>query len=222
MLKNGQTTNINDLESMMVSDDVPADILYYFSLEVITMTVKIRIVFMVMLLIGAFYFTFFHEDGGTEKEAAENDTSIETADAAAAHNVDVILERVYLDGEVSEEVKSETIWSMEDFWAAYAAWELVDMSEDEVVFRQSVDDISPLMKSNGYFGISEDGVLSIFNGRPGQSEIIQSFFQIDVEKLESRKHDELVKGIPVKSKQSYVDVIQSFQPYSKENEPSSQ
>ncbi|WP_409254363.1 BofC C-terminal domain-containing protein [Bacillus sp. SCS-153A] len=179
------------------------------------MTVKIRIVFMVLLLIGAFYFTFFHNDGNTVKEAAENPAALEEAAAVSqVHMVDVILERVYLDGEVSEEIRSETIWSMEDFWAAYAAWELVDMSEDQVVFRQSVDDISPLMKSNGYFGISEDGVLSIFNGKPGQSEIIQSFFQIDINRLESKQHDELVKGIPVKSKQGYQQVIQSFQPFS--------
>lgn len=183
--------------------------------EVITMTVKIRLVFMALLLIGAFYFTFFHDDGKIEKEAAENPAAVEKANADhEAHMVDVILERIYLDGEVSEEIKSETIWSMEDFWAAYASWELVDMTEDQVVFRQSVDDISPLMKSNGYFGISEDGVLSIFNGKPGQSEIIQSFFQIDINRLESKQHDELVKGIPVKSKQGYQQVIQSFQPYS--------
>ncbi|MGM0844103.1 MAG: BofC C-terminal domain-containing protein [Bacillota bacterium] len=180
------------------------------------MTVKIRIVFMVMLLIGAFYFTFFHDNGKNEKQAAENPA----AAVVAAHTVDVILERVYLDGEVSEEVKSETIWSMEDFWAGYSAWELIDMTEDQVVFRQSVDDISPLLKSNGYFGISDDGVLSIFNGKPGQSEIIQSFFQIDIHKLESGKRDELVKGIPVKSKQSYEHVIQSFQPYSLKEEAS--
>jgi forespore regulator of the sigma-K checkpoint len=186
------------------------------------MTVKIRVVFMVLLLIGAFYFTFFHDDGKMDKEAADNPAA-EQADAAhdsAVHTVDVILERVYLDGEVSEEIKSETIWSMEDFWAGYAAWELVDMSEDQVVFRQSIDDISPLMKTNGYFGISDDGVLSIFNGKPGQSEIIQSFFQIDIKRLESKQHDELVKGIPVKSKQSYEQVIQSFQPYSLNDEAS--
>ncbi|RIW37673.1 regulator [Bacillus salacetis] len=187
------------------------------------MTVKIRLVFMVLLLMGAFYFTFFHDDGKMGKEAAENPAASQQTDAdpdPAVHTVDVILERVYLDGEVSEEIKSETIWSMEDFWAAYAAWELVDMSEEQVVFRQAVDDISPLMKSNGYFGISDEGVLSIFNGKPGQSEIIQSFFQIDIKRLESKQHDELVKGIPVKSKQSYEQVIQSFQPYSMNDDAS--
>ncbi|MDT9025365.1 MULTISPECIES: intercompartmental signaling factor BofC [Rossellomorea] len=176
------------------------------------MTIKVRIVFMVMLLIGAFYFTFFYTE---EKQAADGGELNETpAEVASAHTITVILERVYMDGEVSEEIVQETIWSMEDFWAAYEDWQLVDMTEEQVVFQKQMDDISPLLKTNGYFGISDNGVLSIFNGKPGQAEIIQSFFQIDVEKLESKRHDDLVKGIPIKSKQEYEEVLEQFKAYS--------
>jgi forespore regulator of the sigma-K checkpoint len=181
------------------------------------MTMKIRIVFMVTLLFGAFYFTFFYTE---EKQAADRENVQQSekgdfpADMVSAHTVTVKLERVYLDGEISEEIVQETIWSMEDFWAAYADWQLIDMTEDEVVFQKQVDDISPLLKTNGYFGISENGVLSIFNGKPGQAEIIQSFFQIDVEKLESNSHETLMKGIPVKSKQKFEEVLESFKQYS--------
>ncbi|WP_226673236.1 intercompartmental signaling factor BofC [Rossellomorea aquimaris] len=179
------------------------------------MTMKVRIVFMVLLLVGAFYFTFFY----TEEKQAADGSSLETlndtpAEVASAHTVTVILERVYLDGEVSEEIVQETIWSMEDFWAAYDDWQLMDMTEEQIVFQKKVDDISPLLKTNGYFGISDKGVLSIFNGKPGQAEIIQSFFQIDVEKLESKRHDDLVKGIPIKSKQEYEEVLEQFKAYS--------
>lgn len=178
------------------------------------MTMKVRIVFMVLLLIGAFYFTFFY----TEEKQAADGSSLEMlnetpAEVASAHTVTVILERVYLDGEVSEEIVQETIWSMEDFWAAYDDWQLVDMTEEQIVFQKKMDDISPLLKTNGYFGISDKGVLSIFNGRPGQAEIIQSFFQIDVGKLESKRHDDLVKGIPIKSKQEYEEVLEQYKPY---------
>ena len=179
------------------------------------MTMKVRIVFMVMLLIGAFYFTFFYTE---EKQAAEGGSLLELnetpAEVASAHTVTVILERVYLDGEVSEEIVQETIWSMEDFWAAYEDWQLMDMTEEQIVFQKQMDDISPLLKANGYFGISDNGVLSIFNGKPGQAEIIQSFFQIDVEKLESKRHDDLVKGIPIKSKQEYEEVLEQYKAYS--------
>ncbi|NMH69847.1 regulator [Bacillus sp. RO3] len=179
------------------------------------MTIKVRIVFMVMLLIGAFYFTFFYSE---EKQAADGGSLEELngtpAEVTSAHTVTVILERVYLDGEVSEEIVQETIWSMEDFWASYEDWQLMDMTDDEIVFQKRMDDISPLLKSNGYFGISDNGVLSIFNGKPGQAEIIQSFFQIDIEKLESKRHDDLVNGIPIKSKQEYEEVLEQFKPYS--------
>ncbi|MFB6468010.1 BofC C-terminal domain-containing protein [Cytobacillus sp. Hz8] len=128
----------------------------------------------------------------------------------------VILERSYVDGDKSQEVVHETIWSMENFWAKYDQWELVYMGKDQLVFRQNIDDISPLLKSNGYFGITDEGILTIFNGKPRNYQIIHSFFQIDIGKLESKKHEQLKKGIPIKTKNDYEEVLESFKMYSKE------
>jgi forespore regulator of the sigma-K checkpoint len=129
--------------------------------------------------------------------------------------VEVILQRSYLDGEISEEKIIEKIWSMEHFWIKYEQWELVDTYDKGLVFKRQMDDISPLLKANGYFGITDDGTLTIFNGRPHQTNIIQSFFQLNIEKLESRKHLELKKGIPIKTKDRYVNVLETFKPYYK-------
>jgi forespore regulator of the sigma-K checkpoint len=104
---------------------------------------------------------------------------------------------------------------MEHFWVKYEQWELVDTYDKGLVFKQQMDDISPLLKANGYFGITDDGTLTIFNGRPHQTNIIQSFFQLNIEKLESRKHLELKKGIPIKTKDRYVNVLETFKPYYK-------
>ncbi|MEH7074181.1 intercompartmental signaling factor BofC [Neobacillus drentensis] len=133
-------------------------------------------------------------------------------------NTTVILERVYLDGEVSQEMVHETGWSIENFWAKYDQWQLVDIDESTFVFRKQVNDISPLLKANGFFGITEDGVLSIFNGRPDQLRIIQSFFQIDIKKLESTKQEELIQGIPIKTKDRFVEVLETFKPYTLKKE----
>jgi forespore regulator of the sigma-K checkpoint len=129
-------------------------------------------------------------------------------------NMKIVLERIYLDGEISEEIVQEDIFSFENFWAKYDQWKLKDINETTVVFTKQIDDISPLLKSNGYFGISDKGVLTIFNGKPEQSKIIQSFFQIDVKKLESHKQKELLDGIPIKNKDRYVEVLETFKPYS--------
>jgi forespore regulator of the sigma-K checkpoint len=129
--------------------------------------------------------------------------------------VEVILQRTYLDGEISEEKVIEEIWSMEHFWVKYEQWELVDTFDKGLIFKKQMDDISPLLKANGYFGITDDGTLTIFNGRPHQTNIIQSFFQLNIEKLESRKHLELKEGIPIKTKDRYVNVLETFKPYYK-------
>nr|WP_235714614.1 intercompartmental signaling factor BofC [Neobacillus dielmonensis] len=126
----------------------------------------------------------------------------------------VILERMYLDGEVSQEVVNETCWSMENFWSKYDQWRLVDIDDSTFVFQKTVDDISPLLKANGFFGVTDDGILTIYNGRPDRSKIIQSFFQIDIKKLESKTQQQLIQGIPIKTKDRYVEVLETFKPYS--------
>jgi forespore regulator of the sigma-K checkpoint len=130
--------------------------------------------------------------------------------------VELLLKCTYLDGEESEETVTETIYSMEYFWAKYEAWQFIGVEENRMVFQKHMDDISPLLKANGYFGVTEDGILTIFNGKPYKSHIIQSFFQIDVGKLESRKREELREGIPIKTKDRYVEVLETFKSYTKE------
>lgn len=130
--------------------------------------------------------------------------------------LDILLKCEYLDGAVSEEKIKETIYSYENFWAKFDEWQFIGMENDMMVFQRKVDDISPLLKTNGYFGITDNGILTIFNGRPYKSNIIHSFFQIDVGKLESRKREELIKGIPIKTKDRYVEVLETFKTYTKE------
>ncbi|OCA91237.1 hypothetical protein A8F94_05090 [Bacillus sp. FJAT-27225] len=126
----------------------------------------------------------------------------------------VTLEKQYLDGEISQEHLIETVTSWEDFWSKYENWATIDISKHSVTLRKREEDISPLLKSNGYFGLGQGGVLAIFNGRPPYSQIIQSFFQIDVKKLESKRHEELKEGIPILTKDRYVEVLESYVPYS--------
>nr|WP_237730360.1 intercompartmental signaling factor BofC [Bacillus halotolerans] len=129
--------------------------------------------------------------------------------------VHVQLEKVYLDGEVSIEHKREKVLSMDDFWADYAGWTLVEHKNGYVLFRKQVDDISPLSKVNGYIGVSDSGVISTFHGRPeSDSEPIQSFFQIDLERLESHMQKNLEKGIPFRTKAEFEDVIEHIKTYS--------
>ncbi|MGV3467387.1 MAG: BofC C-terminal domain-containing protein [Heyndrickxia sp.] len=126
----------------------------------------------------------------------------------------IILERVFVDGEVSEEILHEPYLSTKEYIKKFKDWKLVELDDAQLVFQKQVDDISPLLKSNGYFGISNDGTLSIFNGKPNKADIIQSFFQIDMKKLEGKKQEELLKGIPIKTKEDYTSVLETLKRYS--------
>ena len=53
----------------------------------------------------------------------------------------------------------------------------------QIVLQKKVDDISPLLKTSGYFGVSEEGILQIFKGVPKNDNAIHSFFQIDMKSL---------------------------------------
>ncbi|PLT31001.1 regulator [Peribacillus deserti] len=128
---------------------------------------------------------------------------------------EVILQRVYVDGDISEESIMETIWSMEDFRAQYTGWQLISQNDKKIVFQKEINDISPLLKTNGYFGLSDDGTLTIFNGRPSESHIIQSFFQLDIKKLEGRTQKKLYDGIKISDKKHYNDVLETFKMYTK-------
>ncbi|CAG9619475.1 intercompartmental signaling factor BofC [Sutcliffiella rhizosphaerae] len=175
---------------------------------------------LLLILTGAFtLFIFFHifnaHEGVADKQDFVDEEAIEDAfEVSGPLTLKVVLERIYLDGEVSEEVLEKTVWAMEDFWSQYEEWQVIDLDEEQVVFQQYIDDISPLLKSNGYFGISNDGILTIYEGKPTEeSKIIQSFFQIDIGKLESHQHEKLKDGIKVVSKDEYVQVLETFKPY---------
>ncbi|OIJ16579.1 hypothetical protein BKP37_04910 [Anaerobacillus alkalilacustris] len=153
------------------------------------------------------------------REASEREKNIGPTivyEALNPKSIRVVLERIYLDGEISEEIVDETILSMEDFWAEYSDWELVDQDETQVVFMQRIDDISPLLKINGYFGITDKGTLTIYEGKPSDAKIIQSFFQINTKELKSHQQKELQKGIPVLSRDRYKEVLKMYKKYAKQ------
>ncbi|WP_156111428.1 BofC C-terminal domain-containing protein [Pontibacillus halophilus] len=125
--------------------------------------------------------------------------------------IEVVLQRVYLDGQVTEERIVETIQAMEDFWALYEEWQVVDQTEGKVIFQKAIDDISDDLKERGYFGLNEKGELVLFDGRPQDNEVIKSFYQIDVGELESVQHEELLDGIKVNTKDRYMSLLRQFE-----------
>lgn len=147
-------------------------------------------------------------------EAFTIDSKVEAHNVVQQETITTIsLIRNFLDGECSIESLSNEIGNLNEIKEVYPNWDLIEIKEGTIYLQKYIDDISPLLKANGYFGITTEGVLSIYNGEPKQKQLIQSFFQIDIEKLESKSIEELTKGIPIQTKEHYVQVIESFKAY---------
>ncbi|MCP1529292.1 forespore regulator of the sigma-K checkpoint [Bacillus pumilus] len=134
-----------------------------------------------------------------------------------SNSITVQLEKVYLDGDVSIERHRASLEDKDTFWSQYKGWTLVEQKEDFALFRKQIDDISPLSKANGYIGLSEDGVISTFHGRPdGWAEPIHLFFQIDTSRLESHVEEQLEQGIPFRTKDEFEHVLEVMKTYRNE------
>lgn len=129
-------------------------------------------------------------------------------------SITVVLQRAYVDGEVSEEIFTEKVANIEEMLKVYKDWQLVDRDDTQMVMQKRINDISPLLKTSGYFGISKKGILQLYQGVPKSNHAIHSFFQIDMEKLESYRKDQLERGIRVKSKKRYEQVLETMKQYS--------
>lgn len=84
-----------------------------------------------------------------------------------------------------------------------------------VVFTQFVNDLSARCKDNAYFGVDAAGNLTLFEGLPEENHVIRTFFQLNVQYLESKVEtvQQLVQGIPVSDLSEYFSVLSTFSDY---------
>lgn len=151
---------------------------------------------------------FFSEAGQAETGNIPNSNQVKPL------TITVQVENVYLDGDVNIETYKETIWAMQDFWTEYDGYSLIEQREGFVRFRKQMDDISPLSKLNGYIGLTGDGIISTFHGKPDSVKIpIQLFFQVDTGRLESHIENKLKKGIPFRSRKEFLQVMNQYKLY---------
>ncbi|QHT62047.1 regulator [Paenibacillus lycopersici] len=134
--------------------------------------------------------------------------------------ITVKIRRVYICGSESETIgvlsSSETIRMMKQ----HPEWTALLDEQGAVVMEQRIDDLSESCKRSAYFGIDKLGRLSLFDGEPKKEKVMRTFFQLDVNYMESSlpkdRIDELVKGIRVTDKDAFNSVLSSFGDYAVE------
>ncbi len=145
---------------------------------------------------------------------------IHTAVEAMARPHELVLARTYLCGVKEEERLQLVDESIEKTLSTYTGWEIISSEQGKLILLKRENDIAPVCKANGYFGLSPDGVLTLFNGVPGEQKVIQSFYQINRAKMEATLPKEeitlLRDGIRVRDLSEYNSVLSTFSEFQTE------
>lgn len=140
----------------------------------------------------------------------------EAIDVLSKQPIRLVLKTHYICGMQTEIKEFNNVKEMDQWVRSQpTGWGLESKSDEEVIMRREVlTDLSPLCKNEGYFGLSTEGVLTLFQGPPGDNKVIQTFFRIDTGRLESKIPDEeigsLRRGIRIHTVDEYWSVLSTY------------
>lgn len=136
-------------------------------------------------------------------------------------DLEVTVHTEYICGEEWIQLGKQTPKQMQVLLEDTAIEELVMTSESALLIRKQVSDLSPECKANAYMGIDENGNLTLFDGLPGEDNVIRTFFQMDVKVLESsvpkETFDKLQQGIRITDLAEYNSVLSTFSEFALED-----
>lgn len=94
--------------------------------------------------------------------------------------------------------------------------------QGSVIFQESIDDLSPECKDHAYISVDKYGNLMLYEMGMGTSDrkTVRTFFQLDIQQMESSLPNDTVKqlysGIKISDVDEYNSVISSFSDYAVE------
>ncbi|MCI3923646.1 BofC C-terminal domain-containing protein [Paenibacillus sp. TRM 82003] len=129
----------------------------------------------------------------------------------------VTVHRQYVCGEEDEALGIMAPEDIVELAAAHPDWEFAATSDRTVSFTVHVDDLSSSCKENSYIGVDASGNLTLFEGPPVERRALKTFFQLNIEHLESALPDVVVKqlhqGIRINDIAEYNSVLSTFSDY---------
>jgi len=131
--------------------------------------------------------------------------------------VELVLHRTYLCGEETRQLGRHTAEAASEMLRSHRDWEATLEPTGKLTMEERVDDLSPQCRKTAFIGMDKDGNLSLYDGPPWKEKVMKTFFQLDVEMLESRLGEdrvrELAEGIRVTDKDAYESVLAVYDDY---------
>lgn len=135
----------------------------------------------------------------------------------APEDVEVITRTIYEVGPVEEEMKKIPFAELEAIKKEYGNLTPYGQGKDRYIVERKIRDLSPTVKEKGRFGITEDGMLMLYTGDEKERQVIETFFRIDIQRMESslprEEIDRIRKGIPVHNLAEYNSILSTYGEY---------
>ncbi|MGZ9584755.1 BofC C-terminal domain-containing protein [Paenibacillus marinisediminis] len=99
-------------------------------------------------------------------------------------------------------------------------WEASIDAAGRVVLEEHRNELSETCKDNAFIGMDNEGNLTLYDGEPESDNVIRTFFQLDIESMESSLPPQVLKqlraGIRISDIEEYNSVISTFSDYAVE------
>lgn len=126
----------------------------------------------------------------------------------------VELRRVYLCGDERETLGTMGSRQVLGLMREHPEWTAMLEPDGQVIMEERIDDLSDACKKTATFSMDKSGRLSLFDGPPKKEKVLRTFFQLDVNFMESslprEQLDQLTAGIRVTDKDEYNSVLSTF------------
>ncbi|MFB9327230.1 BofC C-terminal domain-containing protein [Paenibacillus aurantiacus] len=143
-------------------------------------------------------------------------SAIETL-ANQAGDLAVELRRIYLCGNERQTLGTMGSQQILGLLREHPQWTALLGADGQVVMEERIDDLSDACKKTATFSMDKSGRLSLFDGPPKKEKVLRTFFQLDVNFMESslprEQLDQLTAGIRVTDKDEYNSVLSTFSDY---------
>ncbi|HEY4391447.1 MAG TPA: BofC C-terminal domain-containing protein [Paenibacillus sp.] len=132
----------------------------------------------------------------------------------------VHLNKIYTCGEERSVLGIMDAEDIETLAKEHPKWTGRVDSLGEVWLEEHILGLSEECQRSGYMGIDKDGNLSLFEGPPKEEKVLRTFFQLDVETMESVLPEDVVRqlqqGIRVQDVDEYNSVLSTFSDFAVE------
>ncbi|MBE3554912.1 MAG: BofC C-terminal domain-containing protein [Thermicanus sp.] len=184
---------------------------------------KLRVKRPAQLLASLLFFlvalsVLFNQDPSSSTSPGGGNEQKEEITAALAPNMaEVIFRTIYEVGPVEEEVKKLPYSELENLKKKYGNLTPYGANGDRFIVEKRVEDLSPFIKERGKLGLTKEGMLMLYTGSDIDPQVIETFFRIDVKRMESSLPQEEVnllrQGIPVHSLAEFNSILSTYGEY---------